>query len=286
MNIKKTIKNLLLTLCAMLVTLVAVIYVVARSQGLFRSPEYDQKAPVISEELRHPAVLVFKKTNGFIHKEAIPVVDDLLGRISNSQGGSVFVTDNAAVHNPKDLARFDAIVWNNVSGDVLTLEQREALRGYLEAGGGFVGIHGAGGDSSYDWKWYPAELIKAQFKGHPMFPQFQSAVVNVENSTSELTAHLPKSFTLTDEWYSFEKAPEGVNVLLSVDEGSYSPKIFSAYIGMGDKHPIAWSHCVGQGRVLYTAIGHLPEVYQDPNYKQFLDKSIAWAAASKREGCR
>lgn len=286
MNIKKIIKNLLLTLSAILVTLLAIVYLIARSQGLFRSPEYDHEAPVISEELSHPAVLVFKKTNGFIHKEAIPVVDDLVRRISKSQGGSVFVTDNAAVHNPKDLARFDVIVWNNVSGDVLTLEQREALRGYLDAGGGFVGIHATGGDSSYDWKWYPTKLIKAQFKGHPMLPQFQSAVVNVENSTSELTAHLPKSFTLTDEWYSFEEAPEGVNVLLSVDETSYSPAIFSVYIGMGAKHPIAWSHCVGQGRVLYTAIGHLPEVYQDHNYMQFLDKSIAWAAASKKEGCR
>jgi len=34
---------------------------------------------------------------------------------------------------------------------------------------------------------------------------------------------------------------------------------------MGD-HPIAWIHCLGEGRSFYSAIGHRPESYSEPHY--------------------
>ena len=48
----------------------------------------------------------------------------------------MFFTDNAAVFNAALLKRFDAIVWNNVSGDVLTIAQRRDFKAYIENGGG------------------------------------------------------------------------------------------------------------------------------------------------------
>jgi hypothetical protein len=46
--------------------------------------------------------------------------------------GIIYQSDNAASHNAKDLARFDAIVWNNTSGDILTSEQRKAFKAWIE----------------------------------------------------------------------------------------------------------------------------------------------------------
>jgi hypothetical protein len=40
-------------------------------------------------------------------------------------------------------------VWNNVSGDALTLGQRKTLRAHAERGGGFAGVHGSDGGSFY-----------------------------------------------------------------------------------------------------------------------------------------
>ena len=74
-------------------------------------------------------------------------------------------SSNGAVFNDTDLKRFKAVVWNNVSGDVLTNTQRAALKAYVEGGGGFAAFHGSGGDPFYDWDWYVDTLIGARFIG-------------------------------------------------------------------------------------------------------------------------
>lgn len=248
-----------------------------RMDGFLREPVYETRAPSLPEDLKHPAILVFSKTNGFIHKEAIPAAQALFKQLGQANGWSVYLTDNAAVHNAQDLQRFDAVVWNNVTGDVLTTEQRTALEQYLENGGGFVGIHGSGGDPSYLWAWYPQSLLRAQFTAHPMFPQFQQATLMVEQPQDAIVRHLPARFAMTDEWYSFSAPPKDVQVLLSLDESSYSPRVLFADIGMGADHPIAWKHCQGRGRVFYGAPGHLPSSYSDPRYARVLEAATVWA---------
>ena len=248
-----------------------------RMDGFLREPVYESVAPVLPADFKQPAILVFSKTNGFIHKEAIPAAKALFQKLGEANGWSVYLTDNAAVHNPQDLQRFDAVVWNNVSGDVLTLEQRTALEQYLENGGGFVGIHGSGGDPEYAWSWYPQSLLRAQFTAHPMFPQFQEATLHVESPQDGIVSHLPPAFSMTDEWYSFRAPPKDVQVLLSLDETSYSPRVLFVDIGMGKDHPIAWKHCQGKGRVFYGAPGHVASTYADPRYVRVLEQATLWA---------
>jgi type 1 glutamine amidotransferase len=92
-----------------------------------------------------------------------------------------------------------AVVWNNVSGDVLTRSQRKALRRFVEAGGGFVATHGAAGDIDYFWDWYRDTLIGARFIGHPLQPQFQDARVLRDDQAGAIGAGLPPSWTMRDE---------------------------------------------------------------------------------------
>ncbi len=248
-----------------------------RMDGFLREPVYESVAPVLPADFKQPAILVFSKTNGFIHKEAIPAAQALFQKLGEANGWSVYLTDNAAVHNPQDLQRFAAVVWNNVSGDVLTPEQRTALEQYLQNGGGFVGIHGSGGDPEYAWSWYPQSLLRAQFTAHPMFPQFQEATLHVESPQDGIVSHLPPAFSMTDEWYSFRAPPKDVQVLLSLDETSYSPRVLFVDIGMGKDHPIAWKHCQGKGRVFYGAPGHVASTYADPRYVRVLEQATLWA---------
>ena len=120
-------------------------------------------------------MLVFSKTNGWRHEEAIPDAHELFARLGQERGLSVFATENGAVFNRQDLARFDVVVWNNTSGDTLNEEQKKAWQDWLREGGGAIAIHGAGGDPSCDWDWHPREFIRAQIIGHTMGPQFQDA---------------------------------------------------------------------------------------------------------------
>src|SRR5207237_944188 len=151
-----------------------------------------------------------------------------------------------------------------VSGDVLTPAQRDAFKTWLEQGGGFVGLHGAGGDPDYAWKWYVDTLIGAQFVGHTMGPQFQRARLEIVDHDHPAMRRLGANWVRTDEWYSFSSSPraKGYRVLARLDERTYTPSMkmlpFTAgkNLRMGDDHPMVWVHCVGDGRVFYSALGH------------------------------
>jgi uncharacterized protein len=110
---------------------------------------YETAPPILPERLNSTAILIFSKTNGFRDDEAIRAATIALIDICKRRGWSSVVTDNAAIFNALQLRRFKTIVWNNTSGDVLTTDQRAAFQAYMENGGGFVGIHGAGGDPKY-----------------------------------------------------------------------------------------------------------------------------------------
>lgn len=65
----------------------------------------------------------------------------------------VEATDDASVFtNETRLGRFNAIVFLTGGGDVLDAEQEAGLEAYMEAGGGFVGLHDAARAEPYsDW---------------------------------------------------------------------------------------------------------------------------------------
>ncbi len=236
-----------------------------------------------------PAVLVFSKTSGYRHVEAIPACRAALEEIAGRRGWALFATENGATFRPDYLERFDAVFFNNVSGDVFTPEQRAALRAWVEVGGGFVGVHGSGGDFAYDWRWYVEQLIGAQFAGHVMTPQFQTATVRVADREHPATRDLAPSWEHHEEWYSFEASPRrrGVRVLATVDESTYDPSAWWGWqdLSMGDDHPVIWSHCVGRGRSLYSALGHQAAAYASPEYRRVLEGAIAWAAGLEGGAC-
>lgn len=248
---------------------------------------YETTPPTLPADIKRPAILVFSKTNGFRHEEAIPAANALFAQFAKDKGWGYFQTENGAAFDPAILGRFDAVVFNNVSGDVFTPAQRQALESFIENGGGFVGVHGSGGDMAYDWRWYAEHLIGAQFIGHPMNPQFQQATVHVEDRTHPATRHLPAAWSRTDEWYSFEKSPRGpgVHVLATLDEATYSPKGMGKDLKMGADHPIAWWRCIGEGRVLYSAMGHTGASYAEPEYARMLLGATAWALRQDGGGC-
>ena len=49
--------------------------------------------------------------------------------------------------------------------NVLNADQQIAFEHYIQAGGGFAGIHAAA-DTEYDWPWYN-QLVGAYFLSHP-----------------------------------------------------------------------------------------------------------------------
>ncbi|WP_373077514.1 ThuA domain-containing protein [Zhongshania sp.] len=243
--------------------------------GILRSPEYDSQAPEITG-IQRPAVLVLNKTNGFIHRESQPAASRMLIELAAENGWHIYQTENAASHNAEDLAKFDLVVWNNTSGDLLTIRQRVDFKSWLLAGGKWLGLHSAGGDIAYEWSWFPETLIGAQFTGHTLGPQLQDAQVLVVEP-SPLTAHINNPWLVPkEEWYAFDRNPRdtGSTILLALDESSYKPVSMFGDASMPGEHPIVWTHKLGEGRIVYSAMGHTAATYDLPEYRQFISKVI------------
>jgi type 1 glutamine amidotransferase len=252
-----------------------------------RCARYDDERPKISLPSGRPRILLFEKITGFRDGPSVDAAHAALLAMAKERGWAMVATDKGGVINPATLARFDLVIWNNISGDVLTLKQRAAFQKYIEQGGGFIGLHGSAGDPMTFWDWYVDTLIGARFAGHPVAKQFQDARVVVEKVASPLTLGLPSEWVMKDEWYSFTNNPRatGSTILATLDEKSYDPVgMPGRNLRMGD-HPIAWTRCVGRGRVFYSAIGHLPQTYSDPRYVTLLQNAVGWAAQGRKHGC-
>lgn len=236
-------------------------------------------------------VLVFSKTGGFRHY-SIPVGVQTIESLGRGNNFEVVATESTELFTPEGLSQFAAVVWLNTTAMVLdTQAQRQAFEDYIRNGGGFVGVHAAA-DTEYEWPFY-GELVAARFKCHPL--QQLGKIINEEKGHPS-TAHLPATWTVFDEFYSFTSNPRGrVNVLLSIDESSYFPNPNTSYIPseqgfkpvdgrMGD-HPMAWCHTNLGGVAWYTALGHEPYLYLLPQFQEHLLKGILIAARQLPADC-
>ena len=252
---------------------------------------YETEPPALPT-LTSPSILIFSKTNGFRDDAQIEAANAALEELARQRGWSSYTTENAAVFNAAQLGRFKAVVWNNVSGDVLTPPQRAAFRTWIENGGGSVGLHGAGGDPSYKWRWYVDNLIGAQFIGHTLGPHIQRGRLMVEDRSHPASRGLDAEWIRNDEWYSFDKSPraKGFHILVTLDEASYAPREIIPFIvdkdlRMGRDHPMVWTHCVGNGRAFYSARGHPAAAYSEPKHMTMIEGAISWAAGFEGPTC-
>ncbi len=296
------VKKIAIGVAGLLILFAVLSLIGIRSSGawnlVFPSTHFDTEAPEIPASFgtgekgqRQIRVLVFSKTNSFRHTEGIEGARDFLDRIAPSKNWALYHSENSALFDPVHLARFDVVVFSNATGNMLSDEQDAAFRSWLEGGGGWLGIHSAGDGSHEEWEWFHSNLIGGEFAGHIMGPQTQEARVIIEDRSHPVTRNLPPEFMHSEEWYSWKTSARthGMNVLLTVDESSYEPWIrimgSETDIRMKD-HPIAWWRCVGEGRTVYSAMGHWAEAYKTEHYPTLLANAIDWAAGLTGTECR
>ena len=213
-----------------------------------------------------PRILVFTKTAGFRHSSIDEGVAAIT-KLGKEHGFAVDASDWEGDFHDKQLKRFRAVVFLNTTGDVLNEVQQAAFEKYVTEGGGYVGVHSAS-DTEYDWPWY-GRLVGAYFASHP---DIQPARLQVVDRTHISTKHLTATWQRVDEWYNFRALPQGVHVLMRIDESSYKGG------KNGAEHPAAWLHDVGKGRAFYTALGHTEASYSDSAFLQHLLGGIRYAA--------
>ena len=123
-----------------------------------------------------------------------------------------------------NLAQYEVVIFLSTTGDVLNTAEQGAFERYIQAGGGYAGIHSAS-DTEYDWPWY-GSLVGAYFNNHPAGTP--TATVKIEDPVH------PSTGAPAARWHAHRRVvqlphpqhppdPHKVHVLPSLDESTYHP---------------------------------------------------------------
>ncbi|HVW97340.1 MAG TPA: ThuA domain-containing protein [Mucilaginibacter sp.] len=212
-----------------------------------------------------PRILVFTKTAGY-HHESIPLGVNAIMKLGQENNFTVDTTSDDKKFVESNLKKYDAVVFLSTTGSLLTGGERNDFERYIQAGGGYVGIHAAA-DAEYDWHWY-GRLVGGYFLSHPAQ---QEAVLHVVDRSHISTKHLPADWKRKDEWYNYKDLDKDLHVLITIDENTYKGGL------NGPNHPMAWYHYYDGGKAWYTELGHTDESYSDPLYLKHILGGIEWA---------
>lgn len=214
-----------------------------------------------------PKVLVFSKTMGFVHS-SIPQGLAAMQKLGAENGFAIDTTKNADAFTDENLAQYSAVVFLSTTGNILDAKQEAAFERYIQAGGGFVGIHAAT-DTEYDWGWYN-KLVGAYFLSHPAGTPEADFIIT-DRDFSATNFFTDSIWHRKDELYNFKKINPEVNVIMTVDETTYEGG------KNGDVHPMSWYHEYDGGRAFYTAAGHTDESYGEEKFLKHVLGGIQYA---------
>ena len=235
-------------------------------------------------------VLYLTKSAGFEHGmvkrdgDAPAHSEQVLSEIVGRMGGEITVTKDASVVNAENLKNYDVVVF--YTSGMLTEAGTDGqppmgpkgldeLLAWIKAGGGFVGYHSANDSfhSSGDTVSPYVEMIGGEFETHG--PQFKGTLVKVDDDHPAI-ASLEDGWSLWDEWYvSKNLNKEDMHVLALLDPGKVRKHI---KLYNRPNYPIIWCRAYGDGRVLYNALGHREDVWDNETFQQIVVENIEWAA--------
>jgi uncharacterized protein len=221
-----------------------------------------------------PPVLVYQKNGkGFVH-DNLTASATAIQELGKEHGFSVEVSTNAALFTDTTLKKYAALMFANSNNDAFeNEEQRAAFQRYIRGGGGFVGIHSSTG-SERQWDWFQ-QMQGGKFLRHSPLQKFIIKVLDAKHSA---TAHLGNTWTRSDECYFFTNLNPSVHVLLAADTKSLKDTKLATAPGqkLNGVFPLAWCAEFDGGRQFYTSLGHKPEHYSDPVFRQHLLGGIQW----------
>lgn len=215
-------------------------------------------------------VLVFSKTEAYRHG-SIETGIETVKELGSENGFLVETTEDASYFTEEILNQYASVIFLNTTGDVLNHVQQAEMERFIQAGGGFVGIHAAT-DTEYEWPWYN-KLVGAYFNGHP---RTQKGTMQVVDKNHGSTSFLNDTWEMKDEWYHLREINPDINVLLNLDESTYEGG------KNGENHPASWYHDFDGGRAFYTVMGHTNETFKNTEFKKHLLGGIKYAIGNNK----
>jgi hypothetical protein len=167
-----------------------------------------------------------------------------------------------ALENNRDWPKEQSVPW-------ITEEQGRAIKDFVAAGGGLYALHNSShiSLSSKDYR----EVMGGAYITHPPLRPFKVSVVNKEHPITRDV----RDFIVNDEQHfvTYDKDPkyiflqsENTDGLTGSDDGK----------DLGTKSIAGWAYDYGQGRVVFTAVGHTLHALWEPEYFKLQKNAVRW----------
>jgi type 1 glutamine amidotransferase len=140
--------------------------------------------------------------------------------------------------------------------EALTIDQIHSLASWVRSGGKLLGVHCAtvAGASHRSFR----DLFSGVFISHPAPFYFTVFPLTCQHPITNGI----EAFNVLDEFYIQDIDPTVDIHMVAVDR-------MQAY-------PMVWSKTEGLGRMAYIAMGHYPDIWTTPAYRQLLRNTAAW----------
>jgi type 1 glutamine amidotransferase len=235
-----------------------------------------------AQAARTITILVYTRNGpGYVHQN-VPSAVAALRKLGREHGMTVDVTDDPSAFTEARLSRYALLLFASTTNDVFdTDQQRLVLRRYIEAGGGFVGLHSVA-DTERSWSWF-RQMVGASFVWHPPFQPLRLKRLDPAHPS---VRGLPETWTKRDELYFLTDIGPSVQVVVAHDLTSAlsgdEARIQQLSKPFKDSYPVAWHHRFSGGRIWITTLGHDKSDYQDATYLTLVLGGIRFVAGESR----
>jgi type 1 glutamine amidotransferase len=173
-------------------------------------------------------------------------------------GPDAYVAYQADLENPKSFPDPKPVAW-------IREEQGAAIKEFVNAGNGFYALHNCShiSLSSKDYR----DVMGGAYIGHPPLRPFH---VRASSNKHPITEGM-SPFIVNDEqhYVAYDKDPKYVILEAENMDGL----TFETH---GTKSISGWAYDFGQGRVVFTAVGHNIHAMWNPQYIEIQKRSIRW----------
>jgi type 1 glutamine amidotransferase len=163
-------------------------------------------------------------------------------------------TDRSAIAG--DLSQYDLLVFCMTVGK-LSAEEQDSVVSFVEDGKKLMGIHSATVVDEENSKYI--EMIGGRFIHHSPHHEF---TVKVADPAHPIVEGI-RDFRMTDELYVLDRTPPASSVLLTAFWEEHA-------------QPMLYVRAHGRGKVVYNAMGHGPEAYENPNFGKLVVQGAKW----------
>jgi type 1 glutamine amidotransferase len=238
---------------------------VAGSAGGAGAPPTDPYAPRTGPF----KVLVYSKTGGFPHNDAIAAGKTMLTAMGTKQGFEVVFTGNPADVNAQNLAQFEVFFGLNPTGNNLSVAQKAEFEAWMTMkNGAFAGVHSST-DHENGWAFW-ADVTGQNFDNHDTCCTQQNIQWDPGATGFVAVAGLPSPWTRSEEWYKFNAAASWSN--------KPGFKILSRVTTNNNTRPVSFVREWSNFRSFYTSLGHQAATYSDALFIRHVAAGLMWAA--------